>query len=114
MNRYSVLADHPRTRSLVIGSAVAAVAAAMLEAGASNAGAAPAGQPDRAALGHFKHLVVIYEENHSFDNLLGGGGAGNGVEGAGLGRAGHGGHPPPGARTGRPPGWLPPNDGKPT
>src|SRR6476620_7117491 len=26
---------------------------------------------DRGPLGHFKHLVVIYEENHSFDNLYG-------------------------------------------
>ena len=27
--------------------------------------------PDKGPLGNFKHLVVIYEENHSFDNLYG-------------------------------------------
>src|SRR4051812_9104765 len=26
---------------------------------------------NKGPLGHFKHLVVIYEENHSFDNLYG-------------------------------------------
>jgi acid phosphatase len=31
-------------------------------------------------LDHFKHLVVIYEENHSFDNLYGGWGSVNGAE----------------------------------
>src|SRR3954465_4554392 len=107
MNRYSVLADHPRTRSLVIGSAVAA---AMLESGASNAGAAPAGQPDRAALGHFKHLVVIYEENHSFANPRGGWGAVNGVEVAGIGSAGYDDHATQVTRTGTPLRCLPQND----
>jgi acid phosphatase len=29
------------------------------------------GRPAELPLGHFKHLVVIYEENHSFDNLYG-------------------------------------------
>jgi acid phosphatase len=28
-------------------------------------------EPKSGPLGHFKHLVVIYEENHSFDNLYG-------------------------------------------
>jgi acid phosphatase len=27
---------------------------------------------DKGPLGHFKHIVVVYEENHSFDNLYGG------------------------------------------
>jgi phospholipase C len=31
-------------------------------------------------LDHFKHLVVIYEENHSFDNLYGGWGSVNGAD----------------------------------
>ena len=30
----------------------------------------------RPAVGGFKHLVVIYEENHSFDNLYGSWGKG--------------------------------------
>ena len=35
--------------------------------------AAPAiaAPPDKGPLGNYKHLVVIYEENHSFDNLYG-------------------------------------------
>lgn len=56
-------------RSLVIAaSAVTAVGAVTAAASAS---------PDRhghggpTLLGHYKHLVVIYEENHSFDNLYG-------------------------------------------
>ena len=32
----------------------------------------------KGPLGHFKHLVVIYEENHSFDNLYGNWGSVNG------------------------------------
>jgi len=27
--------------------------------------------PSHGSLGNYKHLVVIYEENHSFDNLYG-------------------------------------------
>ena len=55
---------------LVPGSAGPAVGAA---AGSSAAGAAPA---RHAAASHrlpggYRHLVVIYEENHSFDNLYG-------------------------------------------
>ncbi len=34
--------------------------------------------PPGGPLGHFKHLVVIYEENHSFDNLYGNWGSVNG------------------------------------
>jgi phospholipase C len=34
--------------------------------------AAPvAAKPDKGPLGNYQHLVVIYEENHSFDNLYG-------------------------------------------
>jgi acid phosphatase len=46
--------------------AVATVLVALL-ALASPVAAVPKSGP----LGHFKHLVVIYEENHSFDNLYG-------------------------------------------
>ena len=38
-------------------------------------------------LGNFKHLVVIYEENHSFDNLYGLWGDVNGQHVIGLGDA---------------------------
>jgi acid phosphatase len=67
-----------RKMSALVGVAAAAVVAAL----AGQAGAAPAdggsaagrGAHDRAAPtlpGGYKHLVVIYQENHSFDNLYG-------------------------------------------
>src|SRR5881398_765213 len=34
--------------------------------------AAGATQPAKPGLGNINHIVVIYEENHSFDNLYGG------------------------------------------
>jgi phospholipase C len=37
-----------------------------------------AAAPTTGPLGHFKHIVVIYEENHSFDNLYGNWGPVNG------------------------------------
>ena len=52
-------------RILIVLSAVA-LAAALLPAGAI---AAP-GRDDK--LSKIDHIVVIYEENHSFDNLYGG------------------------------------------
>src|SRR5450759_1081702 len=50
-------------RSLLVSVALVAVGFAP----APPAAAAPKDGP----LGHFKHIVVIYEENHSFDNLYG-------------------------------------------
>jgi acid phosphatase len=38
--------------------------------GPADAGARPAAKP-KPSIGGYKHLVVIYEENHSFDNLYG-------------------------------------------
>ena len=52
-----------RPRAVVVGVALAALS--LLAAGP--AGAAP----NKGPLGTAKHLVVIYEENHSFDNLYG-------------------------------------------
>jgi phospholipase C len=47
--------------------------------------AAPAAAaPDKGPLGNYKHLVVIYEENHSFDNLYGMWGDVNGQHLTGL------------------------------
>ncbi|MGZ4469991.1 MAG: alkaline phosphatase family protein [Nocardioidaceae bacterium] len=63
-----------RRTSLGLGALASAVALIGL-AVAPTASAAPgAGGPakDKGPLGNFKHLVVIYEENHSFDNLYGG------------------------------------------
>jgi phospholipase C len=85
------------------GCAAAAVAAAPLAAGSASAhGAAstqvvrqqqpqqpqPAARRARPGLpGGFKHLVVIYQENHSFDNLYGGWGSVNGQRVNGRSRA---------------------------
>src|SRR6266496_4443047 len=41
-------------------------------------------RPNSGPLGRFKHLVVIYEENHSFDNLYGLWGSVNGQHVVGL------------------------------
>src|SRR5204863_4428728 len=47
--------------------------------------AAPvAAKLDKGPLGNYKHLVVIYEENHSFDNLYGTWGDVNGQHVIGL------------------------------
>src|SRR5438270_91902 len=54
-----------RAAALAVGGAVVAVAAA------GGAGAAGAARGDDQ-LGKIQHIVVVYEENHSFDNLYGG------------------------------------------
>ena len=75
-------------------SSVAALCAAVVVAGAPVAGSTASAGPSTSAStsaplravaarapglpGGFKHLVVIYEENHSFDNLYGGWGSVNG------------------------------------
>ena len=65
-------------------AAVAAVALGTTAFAASSASATAGGHP--AALpGGFKHLVVIYEENHSFDNLYGSWGPVNGQSVKGVG-----------------------------
>ena len=59
-----------RTRSRVMVSLVASVLATLtLAVGAVPVGAA---SPSSDKLGKIGHIVVIYEENHSFDNLYGG------------------------------------------
>jgi acid phosphatase len=87
-----------RKMSAVIGAAaVATVVAAAGQAGASAAGSANAVGADHAGHasrawaaglpGGYKHLVMIYEENHSFDNLYGSWGRVNGERVDGLSRA---------------------------
>jgi phospholipase C len=61
-----VLAMTVRRRLFTIG-AVAVLAAAGLAPGIANAGDGEHGDGHDA----IKHLVIIYEENHSFDNLFG-------------------------------------------
>jgi len=69
-------------RTLTIAAA-ALLAAASLSATAS-ASPAKHGHGAPTVLGHYKHLVVIYEENHSFDNLYGMWGSVNGQQVNGL------------------------------
>ncbi len=58
-----------RTRRALAGTAALAAAAAV----ALTPAAANAAEPDgESALKGINHIVVIYEENHSFDNLFGG------------------------------------------
>src|SRR5213596_757546 len=80
-----------RKHTRIVGAAVAAVGVAATTAAWSGS-AAGQNKPDTAALGHFKHLVVIYEENHSFDNLFGGWGAVDGAAVDGIGSAGYAEH----------------------
>ena len=58
-----------RTPTLVVAGAALMVAGSLTAA----AGASPGkhGDVGPALIGDYKHLVVIYEENHSFDNLYG-------------------------------------------
>ena len=67
--------------TLATGCAALLIFAVGGSAGASS----PAGQHHRPPATHgFKHLVVIYEENHSFDNLYGGWGSVDGQRVDGL------------------------------
>jgi len=67
----------------VVALGVSAVATIATPAGASSAAAGGHGKPATLP-GGYKHLVVIYEENHSFDNLFGTWGSVNGQRVDGL------------------------------
>src|SRR4051812_26129265 len=73
--RFTTLAT---VAALALVGAVIPTAAAIGDPGGGSSGGN--GQPSTIP-GGFKHLVVIYEENHSFDNLYGGRGP---VDGQGL------------------------------
>ena len=61
-----------RDRSrLAAAGLLAGVAGLVLVAAVPASAAAPAGKPTGQLPGGYKNLVVIYEENHSFDNLYG-------------------------------------------
>ena len=51
-----------RLRAVLVSATLASIS--LMAAG-------PAADADKGPLGNFKHIVVIYEENHSFDNLYG-------------------------------------------
>ena len=66
-------------------SRVTAILASVAVAGLVLALTSPVSAGEKSGpLGHFKHLVVIYEENHSFDNLYGMWGSVNGQDVIGL------------------------------
>ncbi len=73
-----------RARSALAGcAALAAVAAVVLAPSAASAA-----EPDaQSSLTGIKNIVVIYEENHSFDNLFGGWEGVNGLDKAALDKA---------------------------
>jgi acid phosphatase len=50
---------------------VAALSIVVLPSAQADAGAHAAAAKPKPSIGGYKHLVVIYEENHSFDNLYG-------------------------------------------
>src|SRR5689334_20988530 len=69
------MTDSPRSRrrarsAMRLPTMVAIVAAIVVAAGATAGSAAKGRGADRLA--RIDHIVVIYEENHSFDNLYGG------------------------------------------
>jgi acid phosphatase len=67
---------HRARRALVGTAALAVVAAVALAPAAANAA-----EPDaKSPLNGINHIVVIYEENHSFDNLFGGWEGVNGLD----------------------------------
>jgi acid phosphatase len=71
---------------LAVLSLVAALALVVLPSAHAGAGAGadPTAAKPQATIGGYKHLVVIYEENHSFDNLYGGWGKVEGRKVVGL------------------------------
>ncbi len=56
-----------RMRTLVTAAAAALVVGSLT----ATASASPDKHDGPTVIGGYKHLVVIYEENHSFDNLYG-------------------------------------------
>jgi len=77
---------------LVRFTAAAGVAAVGVAIAVAPAGASSAAGNAATRHGHFQHLVVIYEENHSFDNLYGGWGSVNGQPVDGIGGPGYSAH----------------------
>jgi phospholipase C len=61
--QYAPGANIFREMAMEIGKTISAMAAVGLIAGSQVAGA--------ASVNEFNHIVVIYQENHSFDNLYG-------------------------------------------
>ena len=95
----------PRTLVGVVGASLALVALSF-----SSGQVAQARSRAHTLPGGYKHLVVIYEENHSFDNLYGGWGSVNGQRVDGPRQASRHGHSTQVAQDGTPYGCLLQND----
>src|SRR4051794_7638051 len=94
------------------GAAVAAKSSAARPSG-NRVSARPfaAARPaDPRAVGGYKHLVVIYEENHSFDNLFGGWGSVRGQRVNGVDSGGYSTTATQAGQDGKPLDCLPQND----
>ncbi len=72
-------------RLLVVAASAVTVVGAVTAAASASPDRHDRGGP--SVLGHYKHLVVIYEENHSFDNLYGTWGSVGGQRVNGLSKA---------------------------
>ncbi len=81
MSQHLRIKPRPSTARSLLVAAVAA-AALMMIAGASAASADHGKKPGHSGLRGIEHIVVIYEENHSFDNLYGGWEGVNGLKNA--------------------------------
>src|SRR3954447_20544234 len=75
-----------KVRALAVACVAVVLVVLSLAGGAEAVGTSAKGKP-ATLLGGYKHLVVIYEENHSFDNLYGRWGKVNGQRVDGLPRA---------------------------
>src|SRR5829696_5391971 len=62
------VARHQWSRRAAVGASLALASSVLAVSVGSSAGAQPT---ERRGLGGVEHIVVIYEENHSFDNLFG-------------------------------------------
>jgi acid phosphatase len=85
----------PKVAALVAAAALALASASVAQAATSSSRATvktttakhavqPTAKKKKNVLGSYKHVVVIYEENHSFDNLYGGWGKVAGKKVVGL------------------------------
>ncbi len=84
MTRYSRIIA-PAAAAVVIAAGLGATLSSPASATAHGGHVSTTTHHERGGLpGGYKHLVVIYEENHSFDNLYGGWGSVNGQHVVGL------------------------------
>src|SRR4051812_33301712 len=69
--RFRQVSSMSRKIRITVLALVAALAVVVVPSTQAGAGAPPAATKHAPSVGGYKHIVVIYEENHSFDNLYG-------------------------------------------